>query len=252
VQSPANLHRTCAVAGTVVHAVASTADSDPPRHRLMTKDSKKTDQDAGRGLAALLLVFAVTIAGCASLTPQQCLQADWRQIGYSDGINGVSGARIDDHAKACAEQGIRPNLDEYLNGRSQGLINYCQPENGFALGRRGAHLNGADCAEYLKPAFIEQYRRGNQLHLIETDLGARRARIHENGWQIRRSNQRIAAIRADLSKSDLPAERRTALLNEFNRQVELKNYLGRENLLLEMEAQRLQFRLQMTLREFGR
>ncbi|HEY0845921.1 MAG TPA: DUF2799 domain-containing protein [Noviherbaspirillum sp.] len=195
---------------------------------------------------------ALLLAGCASLSPEQCVRADWRQIGFSDGAVGASAARINDHAKACAEVGVRPDLDAYLRGREQGLVNYCQPENGFAVGRSGNLPNAGDCPEPMKPAFMDQYRDGYQVHVLETDLAQRRSHIYRNNQLIRRSNERIHAIREELAKSDLPDDRRKSLLNEFNRLVDQKNHLGRENAFLVLEAERLQGYLDMRLRQGGR
>lgn len=192
------------------------------------------------------------LGGCATLTPEQCRHADWRQIGFADGAGGHNAGRINDHAKACAEVGVRPNLDDYVDGREQGLRNYCQAENGFAIGRRGASANVADCPENMKFSFMEQYRHGQQVHLMEEDLAQRRSRIYQNNSRVRRNNERIAMIHEELAKKDLPDDRRTALLNEFERLVEQKNAIGRENAFLLTETDRIQFHLQMKLRELGR
>ena len=199
----------------------------------------------------LPLLSAVLITGCATLTPDQCRHADWRQIGFADGASGASAARINDHAKACAEIGVRPDLDGYLRGRDQGLLSYCRAENGFAIGRGGSFANMADCPEHMKPAFMDQYRRGHEIHLLESDLARRRSRIYENNSRMRRVNERIARIREELRKKDLPDEQRKALLEDFERLVERKNAAGRENAFLIPEADRLQFHLQMRLRESG-
>ena len=194
---------------------------------------------------------AMLLAGCATLTPEQCRHADWRQIGFSDGAGGASAARINDHAKACAEAGVKPDLDSYLRGREQGLTTYCRAENGFTVGRGGGYANAADCPESMKYAFMEQYRRGQQIHLIESDIAHRHSRIHQNNSRMVRDNERIAWIRGELRKKDLPDEQRKALLDEFERVVEHKNAISRENAFLVAEADRLQFHLQMQLREAG-
>lgn len=209
---------------------------------------------AAAGLArwALCLAVAAAIAGCASMTPEQCRHADWRQIGYADGAQGLSGARIDDHAKACAEVGVRPNLEEYLRGRSQGLFSYCQPENGFTIGRRGESENAADCPASMRFAFLEQYRRGQEIHLIESDLEQRRSRLNHNYRRLRNCDERIATVRTELAKNDLPAERRIALSNELNRLADEKNTIVNENSNLRLESDRLQSHLYFRLREMGR
>lgn len=196
--------------------------------------------------------LAMLLAGCASLTPEQCRQGDWRRIGFSDGVQGLSGARIEDHAKACADLGIRPNLAEYLKGREQGLQSYCQPENGFEVGRRGNEHNVADCPDYMRPAFLYHYQRGRQIYAIEAEIAQLRSRIDHNDRQMRRNDERIAVIRNDLRKNDLPGERRAALLEEFNRLVNEKDALSRENGSLRTENDRWKMRLHMKLEEFGR
>lgn len=201
--------------------------------------------------ASIVWPVALLLAGCASLSPEQCLRADWRQIGFADGASGASAARINDHAKACAEVGVRPDLDTYLRGREQGLVNYCQPENGFSVGRSGALPNSADCPEQMKPGFISQYQRGYQVYVLEADLAQRRAHISRNSNQIYRNDRRIADIRAELAKTDVPEDRRKSLLHEYNHLVDQKNHLGRENVFLMMEADRIQGYLNMSLREAG-
>ncbi len=215
------------------------------------RNSKFTLKSASLRLASIsMLVFI--LAGCASLSPEQCKNANWHQIGFTDGTNGASGARIDEHAKACAEYGVRPNLDEYLKGRSQGLLNYCQAENGFALGRRASEHNVGDCPENLKPAFLEQYYRGNQIHFLEEELRNYHSRIDHNRKQIRRDDERIAAIKTELQKKDLSADRRTALLTEFDHLVENKDALVRNRSWLQRDSDRLESRVRLKLREFGR
>lgn len=196
--------------------------------------------------------LAIAITGCASMTPEQCRHADWHQIGYTDGAQGLSGARIDDHAKACAEVGVRPNLDEYLRGRSQGLFSYCQPENGFAVGRRGEQENAADCPASMRFAFLDQYRRGQEIHLIESDLEQLRSRLNRNYRRLRSHDERIASVRAELARSGLPVERRIALSNELNRLADEKSTIVNENSNLRLDSDRVQSHLYFRLREMGR
>lgn len=46
---------------------------------------------------SLLLLLIVLGAGCTSLSQDECLQANWQQLGYSHGVQGYS-----------LEQGPRP------------------------------------------------------------------------------------------------------------------------------------------------
>lgn len=200
----------------------------------------------------LLGLCALLLGGCASLTPEQCAHADWRQIGYADGVKGLSGAQIEEHARACAPQGIRPNLDAYLAGRSQGLIRYCQPENGFELGRHGASQIVADCPDNLKWTFQDQYNQGRQVYAIEYELNNRRNQLNDNRSKLHRNDERIAAIKSELDRKETANARRDTLLTEFNGLVNQKENLVHESLELEEQIDRLQRRLYQKLREPGR
>jgi hypothetical protein len=197
------------------------------------------------------LALALALQGCASLTPEQCMRADWRQIGLADGVGGYGATRANDHAEACAKHGVQPDLNAYLSGRAEGLLSYCQPASGFSLGRMGAPANAAECAVHLRPAFTEQYRRGSEIHAIESELRHHETGLQSNNWQIRRNEERISRIRGELARKDLPADRRTGLLTEYEQLAHQTNHLGRQSAFLYSEMRRLQFHLHMRMRDFG-
>ena len=192
-----------------------------------------------RFLCALAGAALLAMSGCASLSPEQCKQADWRQIGYADGIKGLPGSQIDEHASACASLGIRPNLDLYLQGRQQGLLSYCQPENGFQVGRRGATHIAGDCPVNLRYGFLQQYDLGRQIHALESELSSRRSDL-------------IGKIRSELARSDLPSDRRKSLLDEYNSLVSRKESMVRDTWQLERQVTDAEWRLSSRLRELGR
>jgi hypothetical protein len=201
----------------------------------------------------VIALTAITfLAGCTSMNKDECLSANWRQVGFSDGARGLPNKQIEQHAKACAEYGVQVDLDQYLGGRTQGLQTYCQAENGFIVGRSGERQIATDCPDNLRTAFLEQYNRGLVVHDIESDLESRRSRASHYRHKLKEGNERIDEIRTELDRKDLSTERRTALLNEYNKLVEEKDYLLRQATEQEREAERLQHRLYQTLREYGR
>ena len=54
----------------------------------------------------ILAAMAIVVQGCASMSGQECMVADWQAIGYEDGVRGASGDRIGNHRKACAKHGL--------------------------------------------------------------------------------------------------------------------------------------------------
>src|SRR5690606_13231192 len=59
----------------------------------------------------LLLAAGVLLAlsGCASMTPEECLHADWYEKGMQDGLRGQPRAYVEDHREACGKVGVVPN-----------------------------------------------------------------------------------------------------------------------------------------------
>ncbi|BFM09738.1 DUF2799 domain-containing protein [Halioxenophilus aromaticivorans] len=92
----------------------------------------------GQGL--LLTSLLVLITGCSSLSKQECLNADWYQIGLEDGSNGKARNNLARHRKACAKVNITPDLTAYERGHDEGLTRYCNYSNGLSVGNRGAAM----------------------------------------------------------------------------------------------------------------
>lgn len=135
---------------------------------------------------AFVVVAGLTVAACATLNKEQCLQGDWRAIGYIDGADGRPMSRIEDHAKACEKTGATPDMSLYAQGRDQGLMRYCTEGNGFRVGRQG-HAYAGVCPPPVEPEFLGGYADGERVHAAES---------------------RLESARSDLSSADARADRR--------------------------------------------
>lgn len=133
-----------------------------------------------------LLLFLPFLAGCATLSQNQCQQGRWFDIGLEDGRKGRTMARLDQHAQACAKYGLGVDRQGYSEGRNQGLQEYCRLENAVALGLKGERYQGVCPAELDAP--FEDYNAAayavytlrerldsidNQLDSKEDQLGKR-------------------------------------------------------------------------------
>lgn len=119
-----------------------------------------------------ILVFAfvtIYLSACATLNKDECKTADWRSIGYEDGARGYPASRIGQHRSACAEYGVRPDLDAYNNGRSEGLHQYCIPANAYKKGLSGNNYNGV-CSGYNEVQFVNAYNAGKELYHEKSKL----------------------------------------------------------------------------------
>src|SRR5690242_1789389 len=74
------------------------------------------------------------LAGCAGMSQQACVSADWRTIGFTDGSLGRSVATIGSYRQQCGEHGVAPDLDAYRAGHAEGVQTYCRASNGFEVG----------------------------------------------------------------------------------------------------------------------
>lgn len=201
-------------------------------------------------LAVATCVFI--LSSCASLSPEQCRNADWRQIGFTDGANGEPASRLQSHASACAKADIKPDLDAYLSGRLEGLLSYCQPENGFKVGRRGRPDNVGDCPPHLRTPFLDQYRQGREINALEGEVQRIRSMLENDQNDARRNDRRMEEIRRELRRPDLSPERRTSLLNEIERLLDRRQDAGRRQLGMQRDLDIAEDRLQFRLREMRR
>lgn len=63
----------------------------------------------------LACTILAVLAGCTTLSPQECGTTDWRGLGYRDGFEG-SVVLVDRYAAQCAPHGAKPDADAYATG----------------------------------------------------------------------------------------------------------------------------------------
>lgn len=85
----------------------------------------------------MLISSVIFLSACATLSPQECHTANWKQIGEKDGQSGLS-SRIANHYKACSKVNVVPNQNLYEEGYKQGQKQYCQPRNIYKLALNGS------------------------------------------------------------------------------------------------------------------
>jgi len=165
-------------------------------------------------MVVAILVGLMVISGCATLGKDECLNADWRSIGYEDGTRGYSGSRIGSHRKACAKHGVIPNLDQYEQGRLKGLREYCTPRNGYGLGTRGKGYNGV-CPTDLDPAFRYAMQEGRKVYSLEREVQQQQRELKKAYKDLDALEMELSDKEAELIKPRVSPRRRKHLLDEF-------------------------------------
>ena len=193
-----------------------------------------------RRLLPVLFVAAIlTVAGCASLTPEECLHADWRDIGHADGTAGRGMDTLAKHRKACAEVGVTPNFSAYQAGHREGVRAFCHPANAYRLGRRGYTYTGI-CPEDLEPRFLDALEEGLFVYQLEVDVADVASAIGAVDHAVEQHVADIENAEHALEHDELSDEKRRSLRR-------LVRSLSRE--IGQLEAERTDLVVELRLRE---
>jgi hypothetical protein len=153
------------------------------------------------------LGVVLLLAGCATLSEEECLTGDWTGIGQRDGAAGqVADAQFARHVKACEKAGITPQRAAWQQGYAQGLQSYCTPAKGLDEGLAGRSYRNV-CPAGSEAAFLRGYRVG------EADYDAREEVRRVEG-EISRLEARNAQLRATLATQGDPVLRQELRANE--------------------------------------
>lgn len=153
-----------------------------------------------RAGTAWLVLAALALPGCATLSEAECKTADWFRIGERDGRDGYPRARLHKHREACIEYGIRPDAETYYAGRQIGLARYCTPSNGFREGREGRPYRDV-CPAKHEPGFLAEYRKGEAIHEVEEEIEDVEDNIDRK--ENRLDDDDTSAAQADALREDL-------------------------------------------------
>jgi len=159
------------------------------------------------GLSVLGSIYL--LAGCATLSKQECLVGDWQAIGYNDGVAGHYSGRLASHTKACAKANVTPNYQAWEHGRKLGLQQYCTISNAYNIGRRGRQLNNvcpitmANTLQSANQKGLDYYALDSQLNEDNRLLDTYQSEFDklENGDMLDFANEKEARARL-LSLSD--------------------------------------------------
>lgn len=207
----------------------------------------------GQLKAGFLVIAAALVSGCASMSPEECANSDWRAIGYEDGARGYSSNNFGGRRKACAKHGYTADFDAYQDGRREGLVEYCQPSRGFQVGASGGRYYGV-CDAALEGGFLEAYRIGSQLYSLRSAVNAADSAIHGREAELERTKQNMLDREAALIAKDTPTEERIIILAELKDLAERTGEIETEldNLVADRAAAQVELRnYEQQIAEYG-
>lgn len=169
----------------------------------------------------------VVLAGCASMSEEECRYVDWRTVGYEDGAAGRPASRLGDHRRACADHGITPDLAAYEAGRAAGMREFCQAHNGYRVGASGQAYYGT-CPADLAPAFERGYDQGRELYVRQQRVRDAQNAIAYREAEIRRLEDSLAREAFVLIGDTSTAEQRAQAVIDAKQAAERIGRLRKE------------------------
>ncbi|MBD8891552.1 DUF2799 domain-containing protein [Labrenzia suaedae] len=140
------------------------------------------------GIAALFAVLL--LAGCETVSKEQCAAGDWVALGKADGANGYQASRLADIVKDCGRYGVTPDTDQYMSGWNQGVQIYCTPMNGYNAGRQGKSASPV-CPPQMAGSF-------EYAHSLGKRIWQARSKVEEQERRVRDIDNRMSRLRLDV------------------------------------------------------
>ncbi|MFH0781725.1 MAG: DUF2799 domain-containing protein [Pseudomonadota bacterium] len=142
-----------------------------------TKFFRKKKRIAKIFIWLLLMTMAVAgLTGCASMTKEQCLEANatsWEHVGLIDGSDGWDpDRRLAMHREACKEVRILPDRTTYMRGWSRGVVEYCTPDKAYSVGLSGSSGNSGLCPPEIRRLFDDNVDLGRRIYDLKNQINS--------------------------------------------------------------------------------
>jgi hypothetical protein len=147
--------------------------------------------------------------GCASISKNECLSANWEDVGIRDGANGQPEEYLIRHSTACAKVGVTPDRSAWLKGRERGLERFCVPQRAYRIGESGGGFDVGICRNFDEERLLGAYERGREVNRLASVLGS--------------IDSEMGNIRATLERKDLEPKQRESLAYRLG-QLEAQRY----------------------------
>jgi hypothetical protein len=129
-----------------------------------------------------MILMAYALSGCATMSPEECLQANWEEVGYNDAVEGYTVSRSSEHREACASTGVTVDFALYRNGHTLGLPYYCTRETGFETADHGGDF-ATQCRREIFPEYVLGYSEGLDVFALKTEMREIEIQIDEKSDQ---------------------------------------------------------------------
>jgi uncharacterized protein DUF2799 len=171
-------------------------------------------------LAGMVLSLPVLLGSCATMSKEECVAADWRVVGETDGAAGHDPqSRFAAHAKSCEKAGVVPDQTLWYQGFQVGVTRYCTPLNGLQEGRAGKTYNNV-CPAGSSDGFLRGYRLGKAGNEQRQKVQSYDSEIRQIEFRIAELGKKLAdgAIDQNEAEREIARSRREIHRLRFERQ----------------------------------
>lgn len=177
-------------------------------------------------LALLSIPTALALtSGCAVISENECQAGLWYERGIEDGARGRSQATVYQIAQKCHEYGVRTDTAAWMRGHEEGVEQYCTPENGFVVGRRGRDYEGV-CTGPTADLFLANYERGLAVYQAEQQYAALANRYEKAEREVYRLERAMDDAESKEELRALRSERRGLLREMRYLEAEMMRFGG--------------------------
>ena len=178
------------------------------------------------------------------MSPEECLQANWEEVGYNDAVEGYPVSRSSEHREACADTGVSVDFELYRNGHALGLPYYCTRETGFETADHGGDF-ATQCRRETFPDYVMGYREGLDVFALKTEMREIEIQIDEKSDQAEALLIQIGQLRTARDNPELSKDARKearyqlsqleSLYSSLNQDIEALTQ-ARDDLFVEIDA----------------
>lgn len=171
-------------------------------------------------LAMVGLVVVGILGGCATMTPQECRQANWEEVGFNDAGAGHEITRSADHREACAEAGVTVDFKAYREGYALGLPYYCTATQGFETADHGGgYASQCELAKF--PDYADGFDQGVAVYALIRERDGLAATLRDKRDQSEALLDQIADLKVQQQNPDISRDERRNLHYQQNRLEDL-------------------------------
>jgi hypothetical protein len=151
-------------------------------------------------MAAFAISAVALTAGCATMSAEECMVADWYRLGDLDARAGRGSDFLANRAGDCAEAGYPADTEAWYAGFEHGLLAFCTLDSGFRFGLEGKSYERS-CPAHLEAGFLDGFELGQSIHQLQSRVNASRQEVDRLTRELRRLERDDKPDRAAISEA---------------------------------------------------